>query len=125
MTNKQLEVNSFQGWDGKVEELFQPRQSSYLFGLGLEGFVRYLKVWNTDKADKAGSPELVRCSRLGRPGSQSEPVCIALSESLTLLAVGYDDGGWSNRRPGPSWTPSGPAEAWSLLPSTTAVRLTS
>ena len=50
MTNKQLEVNSsFQGWDGKVEELFQPRQSSYLFGLGLEGFVRYLKVWNTDK----------------------------------------------------------------------------
>ena len=49
LTNKPLEVNFFQGWDGKVEELFQPRQSSYLFGLGLEGFVRYLKVWNTDK----------------------------------------------------------------------------
>ena len=93
MTNKQLEVRSFQGWDGKVEELFQTRQSSYLFGLGLEGFVRYLKVWNTDKTDKSGSPELVRCSRLGRPGSQSEPVCLALSESLSLLAVGYDDGG--------------------------------
>ena len=101
MTNKQLEVNSFQGWDGKVEELFQPRQSSFLFGLGLEGFVRYLKVWNLDKTEKSGSPELVRCSRLGRAGSQAEPVCIAVSHSLSLLAVGYDDGGVViHRQPG-------------------------
>ena len=93
LVNKELEVVTFQGWEGKVEELVQPQQSSFLFGLGLEGFVRYLKVWNLDKEDKSGSPELVRVSRLGRAGSQAEPVCIALSESLNLLAVGYDDGG--------------------------------
>lgn len=91
--NRHWEVVNFPGWDGKVEELLQPRQSPYLLGLGLEGFVRCLKVWNLDKVDKAGTPELVRCSRLTRPGSQSEPVILAVSENLMLMGVGYDDGG--------------------------------
>ena len=76
-----------------MEELLQPRQSPYLLGLGLEGFVRCMKVWNLDKVDKAGTPELVRCSRLTRPGSQAEPVSLAVNENLLLLGVGYDDGG--------------------------------
>ena len=50
--------------DGKMEGVVQPQQSSfcYLFGLMLEGFVRYLEVWNLEKSDRADSPELVRCS---------------------------------------------------------------
>jgi len=91
--NRHWEVTNFPGWDGKVEELLQPRQSPYLLGLGLEGFVRCLKVWNLDKVDKAGTPELVRCSRLTRSGSQAEPASLAVSENLLLLGVGYDDGG--------------------------------
>ena len=83
----------FSGWDGKVEELYQSRQSPYLFGLGLEGFVKCLKIWNLDKKDKtSNSPELVRCSRLTRAGNQAEPVTLAVSDNLHLLAVGYDDG---------------------------------
>eukprot|EP00092_Neocalanus_flemingeri_P014689 GFUD01015851.1.p1 GENE.GFUD01015851.1~~GFUD01015851.1.p1 ORF type:complete len:1126 (+),score=262.45 GFUD01015851.1:53-3430(+) len=91
--NRHWEVANFPGWEGKVEELLQPRQSPYLLGLGLEGFVRCLKVWNLDKVDKAGTPDLVRCSRLTRPGSPAEPVSLAVSENLLLMAVGYDDGG--------------------------------
>ena len=81
------------GWDGKVEELIQTKQSPYLFGLGQDGFVRYLKVWNLDKNDRNGNPELVRSSRILRPNSQAEPVALAVSENLQLLAVGYEDGG--------------------------------
>jgi len=91
--SRQWEVASFPGWDGKVEELLQSRLSPFLFGLGLEGFVRCLKVWNLEKFDKAGHPELIRCSRLTRHGSSAEPVTIAVSENLMLMAVGYDDGG--------------------------------
>ena len=90
---RELQIDNFQGWDGKIEELLLPKQSSYLIGLGLDGFVRCLKVWNLEKLDRDGHPELVRYDRLTRQGSQSEPVTVAVSENLQILAVGYDDGG--------------------------------
>ena len=72
--------------------MLQTKQSPILLGLGLEGFVRCLKIWNIDKLDKSGNPELLRCSRLTRQGSHAEAVSLAVSENLQLLAVGYDDG---------------------------------
>ena len=82
---KEIHIDSFQGWDGKIEELLLPKQSSYLIGLGHDGFVRCLKVWNLEKLDKEGQPELVRCDRLTRQGSQAEPVTLSkITESISL-----------------------------------------
>ena len=86
-------VTCFQGWDGKVEELLQTKQAPYLFGLGMDGFVKNLRIWNLDKLDKSGKPVLVRCARLTKPNSQAEPVSLAVSDNLQLLAVAFDDGG--------------------------------
>ena len=88
-------VTSFQGWEEKVEELVQSKQSPYLLGLGTDGFVKNLKIWNLDKHDKSGNPVLVRTARLTKQNSQSdvEPVSLAASDNLQLLAVAFSDGG--------------------------------
>jgi len=86
-------IHTFRGWEGKVEELVQPRQAPVLLGLGIEAGVRCLKVWNLDKwSEESGGPQVVRVSRLTIPGSAAQPNTLAVSENLQLLAVGYDEG---------------------------------
>ena len=78
-----------------MEELFQSKHAPYLLGLGMDGFVKNLKIWNLDKHDKSGNPELVRTARLAKQNSQPdvEPVGLAASDDLKLLAVAFSDGG--------------------------------
>ena len=88
-------VTSFRGWENKVEELFQSKQVPYLLGLGMDGYVKNLKIWNLDKHDKSGNPVLLRTARLAKQNSQPdvEPVSLAASDDLQLLAVAFSDGG--------------------------------
>lgn len=90
--SRHWDVAWFPGWSGRVDQLLQPRQTSFLLGLGLEGTVWCLKVWNLDKLDKAEVPQVSRISRLSLPGSTSSPVCFGVSENLMFLAIGYDNG---------------------------------
>jgi len=89
--NRHWESYCIPGWDGCVLQLFLPRKSNFLFGLGEDKGVRCLKVWDLDKTgDSRGVA--VRVSRLSLPGSPSEAECFAVNENLQMLAVGYQNG---------------------------------
>ena len=80
-----------------MEELFQSKQLPYLLGLGMDGYVKNLKIWKLDETDKSGNPVLKRTARLAKQNSQPlshvEPVSITASDNLQLLAVAFSDGG--------------------------------
>jgi len=86
--NRHWEWTSIHGWEeGSALQLVLPRQSNFLFGLGEEKGVRCLKVWDLERNNT-----LLRVSRVSISGKPTEPVRIAVSENLQLLAVGYDNG---------------------------------
>ncbi|KAI0050858.1 hypothetical protein FA95DRAFT_1603137 [Auriscalpium vulgare] len=77
---------------GRVTHMAERR--GVLVTLGEEDGVRYplLKIWSLDRMDKNGVPALVRSTKV-QPSNRPHPIsCIALSETLSFLAIGLGDG---------------------------------
>lgn len=51
-----------------------------------------IKVWHVEKVDKNGSPVCLRISRASLPNKAVIPSCVAVTDNLSMMAVGFTDG---------------------------------
>ncbi|XP_071804394.1 vacuolar protein sorting-associated protein 11 homolog [Asterias amurensis] len=93
--DRNLEISGFRAYELRVTHLYQLKQHNILVSIGQDepGINPIIKVWNLDKQDKMRNPT---CSRITRalPGSNqpSNVSVLAVSETLTMMAIGFQDG---------------------------------
>jgi len=91
--SQQFQISSFQGFAWDCTFLLQLKTNNILVGLGSdeEGINPLVKIWNFDKVDRGGAPQLLRTIKVVR--GRAVPVStLAASEDLKCLAVGLYDG---------------------------------
>ncbi|GLV44930.1 Vacuolar protein sorting 11 [Carabus blaptoides fortunei] len=87
-------VTTFRGYEIRVILAQQLRQSSFLVTIGEDepGINPVLKVWDTSRLDRQGSPVCVRITRTIPQNRPVEACCLCVHDGLQLLAVGFVDG---------------------------------
>ncbi|CAG0895646.1 unnamed protein product [Cyprideis torosa] len=95
--NRQLEMSAFRAYQLRVTNIVVMQQSAVIVTLGEDeaGINPLLKTWNLEKpsTSKDGSPLCTRISRVIPPGNRPTPAtAVAVHESLTLMAIGFEDG---------------------------------
>lgn len=87
--NRHFQLSSFKAYTVSVSLLYQLRQDPILVTVGLDepGVKSTIKVWKLENMDKPS------CIRVVQPAAGSKEVtCVCVHESMTLMAVGHDDG---------------------------------
>ncbi|XP_022091158.1 vacuolar protein sorting-associated protein 11 homolog isoform X2 [Acanthaster planci] len=93
--DRNLDISEFRAYELRVTHLCQLKQHNILVSIGQDepGINPIIKVWNLDKQDKMRHPT---CSRITRalPGSNqpSQVSALTVSETLTMMAIGFQDG---------------------------------
>ncbi|CAB3388099.1 Hypothetical predicted protein [Cloeon dipterum] len=92
LANRSFDVSTFRAHDGKVNCVHHIQHSSFLVTVGEdEGGNSILRVWDTEKKDKQGSPSSLRSHRL-QPGGRGATVTALAVHQNQLVAVGHSDG---------------------------------
>eukprot|EP00053_Salpingoeca_punica_P016663 m.158284 g.158284 ORF g.158284 m.158284 type:complete len:971 (+) comp17016_c0_seq1:203-3115(+) len=91
---RNLQNYGFQAYAFSLTHLYQLRFSNILVSVGSdeEGITPCVKVWNLDKTDRNGAPQIVRSFKV-LYGSKPVPVSqICVHEDLNYIAVGLTNG---------------------------------
>ncbi|CAH0563845.1 unnamed protein product [Brassicogethes aeneus] len=87
-------ITSFRGYEISVDYSYQLRNSPLLVTIGHDepGINPLIKVWDTSRLDKNGTPYCCRITRAlpGNRAVQASVLCV--HDSLQLMAVGFVDG---------------------------------
>ncbi|KAK9507651.1 hypothetical protein O3M35_007461 [Rhynocoris fuscipes] len=94
IVKKSFEIKSFHAYQFNINLVEQSRQSPYLVTIGEDesGINPVIKVWHVEKFDKNGSPVCLRVSRASLPNKAVIPSCLAITDNLSMMAVGFTDG---------------------------------
>lgn len=93
--NRYLKVNSFranQKFTSHVKQV--PKLPIFITcGSDQDGIYPLIKLWDPEKTDRLGQPTCIRLIRANSGFTKPSAVtCIECNDSLTLMAVGYEDG---------------------------------
>ncbi|XP_059475193.1 vacuolar protein sorting-associated protein 11 homolog [Neocloeon triangulifer] len=92
LVNRSFEATTYRAHEGRVGLVHNIQNSSLLITIGEdEGGSTILKVWDTEKKDKQGSPICLRSSRLHSATKGAAATALAVHQNH-LLAVGFSDG---------------------------------
>ncbi|XP_023245640.1 vacuolar protein sorting-associated protein 11 homolog [Copidosoma floridanum] len=94
LVNRHFNVVTFRAYEATVTAAQQAQNSTFLFTIGEDdpGCNPTIKVWNLAVRDKQDCPLCVRISR-AIPSYKAVPVsALCIHSSLTLMAVGFEDG---------------------------------
>ncbi|KAL1122315.1 hypothetical protein AAG570_003720 [Ranatra chinensis] len=94
LVNRTFEIRSFSAYERGISLLHQSKDSPILVSIGEDeiGVNPVIKVWNLDKNDKHGDPVCLRITRATIPNKAVIASCLAVSDNLSLMAVGFVDG---------------------------------
>uniref|UniRef100_A0A069DXR3 Vacuolar protein sorting-associated protein 11 homolog n=1 Tax=Panstrongylus megistus TaxID=65343 RepID=A0A069DXR3_9HEMI len=94
IVNKAFEIRTFHAYQLNITLVQQSRQSPYLVTIGEDecGINPIIKVWHVEKVDKNGSPVCLRISRASLPNKAVIPSCVAVTDNLSMMAIGFTDG---------------------------------
>lgn len=95
LISKNFDIKTFRAYELNISLAEQCKLSPYLVTIGEDesGINPVLKVWHIEKFDKNGIPVCLRISRASIPyKADFHPSCIAITDSLSFMAVGFPDG---------------------------------
>ncbi|ESN94748.1 hypothetical protein HELRODRAFT_102934 [Helobdella robusta] len=90
----QFNVNSFRAYTSVVHLVHQLKQYNILVTVGEdeEKNAYFLKVWNLDKVDRAGTPACPRVVRVtSSVDKNAKPTSLAVHENMNHMAVGFSN----------------------------------
>lgn len=95
LINRYLKVNSFPANQKSTSHIKQVAKSPIFITCGTdqEGINPLIKLWNPEKLDRLNQPTCIRVIRANSGFTRPAAIiCIECNETLTFLAVGYEDG---------------------------------
>ncbi|KAL3272653.1 hypothetical protein HHI36_014118 [Cryptolaemus montrouzieri] len=94
LVTRSWSVHSFRAYELCTDHLYQLKNSSLLVTIGQDepGVNPLIKIWDTNRLDKNGTPHCFRVTR-ALPGNRPVQVsALCVHENLQLMALGFVDG---------------------------------
>ncbi|GAB6019030.1 Vacuolar protein sorting-associated protein 11 [Chamberlinius hualienensis] len=95
LISRDLDVMTFKAFAITLSHLHPMRQSPFLVSIGIDepGVNPLIKIWNLDKiVERTGWPTCVRIARAIPGNIPSHATTLAVNDSLTAMAVGFENG---------------------------------
>ncbi|BES88341.1 RING [Nesidiocoris tenuis] len=94
LIRKMFEIKTFEAYNQCVTLVEQCKQLPYLITIGEDGIGinPHIRIWHTEKLDKNDQPVCLRVTRVSIPNKVVIPTAICVSDNMTIMAVGFNDG---------------------------------
>lgn len=93
LIDKKFDIKTFRAYELNISLAEQCKLSPYLITIGEDEVGNpVIKVWHIERFDKNGIPLCLRISRASIPNKAVVPSCIAITDNLFYMAIGFVDG---------------------------------